>query len=433
MTQVYPTFRRLRLAGWRQFASVDIEFHPRLTVLTGVNGAGKSTLLNILSRHLGVERPYLSTVKKGKDGKVSFISGLYDFPKRFLGWSGWSRRSDQHFGELVYSDDSKAALTVPQNQGLSYTVQVENQKNVMGLHIPSHRLLPMHQSIPHIAFTGVDPDYAFQSLVNESYTRWVGGYTGSSLIFQLKTMLAAWATVGEGNSTITADPRQREAYEGFLTILKKIIPPEIGFLRVSIQPPEVMLITRSGEFLIDAASGGLATLIEIAALIYTCSIRPEIGGGKFVVTFDEPENHLHPSLQRSLLPSLVEAFPNVQFIVATHSPFIVSALKESNVYVLTHSHPELSEMFDQTLERRIESVRLDYANRAGTASEILRDVLGVPITLPVWVEKELSLIVEKYRALPINEVELSRLRDDLRRAGLDELFPEALTSLGRNR
>ena len=303
----------------------------------------------------------------------------------------------------------------------------------MGLHIPSHRLLPMHQSIPHIAFTGVDPDYAFQSLVNESYTRWVGGYTGSSLIFQLKTMLAAWATVGEGNSTITADPRQREAYEGFLTILKKIIPPEIGFLRVSIQPPEVMLITRSGEFLIDAASGGLATLIEIAALIYTCSIRPEIGGGKFVVTFDEPENHLHPSLQRSLLPSLVEAFPNVQFIVATHSPFIVSALKESNVYVLTHSHPELSEMFDQTLERRIESVRLDYANRAGTASEILRDVLGVPITLPVWVEKELSLIVEKYRALPINEVELSRLRDDLRRAGLDELFPEALTSLGRNR
>ena len=38
----------------------------------------------------------------------------------------------------------------------------------------------------------------------------------------------------------------------------------------------------------------------------------------------------------------------------------------------------------------IQSVRLDYANRAGTAGEILRDVLGVPVTLPAWVEADLS-------------------------------------------
>src|ERR1700684_3254096 len=46
------------------------------------------------------------------------------------------------------------------------------------------------------------------------------------------------------------------------------------------------------------------------------------------------ENHLHPSLQRSLFVKLVEAFPLTQFIIATHSPFIVSGLKDSNVYVL---------------------------------------------------------------------------------------------------
>ena len=86
--------------------------------------------------------------------------------------------------------------------------------------------------------------------------------------------------------------------------------------------PDVLLETRSGEFLIDAASGGITTLIEIAALIYGCSIREEVKGKRFVVVYDEPENHLHPELQRALFQNLTDAFPLVQFIVATHSPFI---------------------------------------------------------------------------------------------------------------
>ena len=48
------TFKKLQLAGWRQFDSVELELHPRLTVLTGANGAGKSTLVKIL---LSIVRP----------------------------------------------------------------------------------------------------------------------------------------------------------------------------------------------------------------------------------------------------------------------------------------------------------------------------------------------------------------------------------------
>lgn len=46
---------------WRQFDSVDIVLHDRLTVITGANGAGKSTLLQIFSRHLGFNRALLAT------------------------------------------------------------------------------------------------------------------------------------------------------------------------------------------------------------------------------------------------------------------------------------------------------------------------------------------------------------------------------------
>ena len=43
-------FKKLTLHNWK-FRSIDVDFHHRLTILTGANGAGKTTLLNLLGRH----------------------------------------------------------------------------------------------------------------------------------------------------------------------------------------------------------------------------------------------------------------------------------------------------------------------------------------------------------------------------------------------
>lgn len=45
---------------------------------------------------------------------------------------------------------------------------------------------------------------------------------------------------------------------------------------------------------------------------------------KGVVMIDEIDLHLHPSLQRSVLQRLRHTFPEVQFIVSTHSPLVIS-------------------------------------------------------------------------------------------------------------
>ena len=82
-------------------------------------------------------------------------------------------------------------------------------------------------------------------------------------------------------------------------------------------------------------------------------------------------------------------------------------------------------------KRRIISEKLDYTNRAGTASEILRDVLGLSSTLPEWVEADLQRIVNKYQTEQITQTNLDTLRSELKAAGLDELFPEALSKLSR--
>jgi hypothetical protein len=54
-----------------------------------------------------------------------------------------------------------------------------------------------------------------------------------------------------------------------------------------------------------------------------------------IVLFDEPETHLHPRWQRTVLPSLEKAIaswreestPRVQFLVATHSPLVLASME----------------------------------------------------------------------------------------------------------
>lgn len=53
-----------------------------------------------------------------------------------------------------------------------------------------------------------------------------------------------------------------------------------------------------------------------------------------IVLIDEVETHLHLDLQREVLDLLTTTFPNIQFILSTHSPFILNALDKTVIYDL---------------------------------------------------------------------------------------------------
>lgn len=53
-----------------------------------------------------------------------------------------------------------------------------------------------------------------------------------------------------------------------------------------------------------------------------------------IVLIDEIETHLHPRWQREILPNLTKTFPNVQFIVTTHSPQVISSVPKEAVFLL---------------------------------------------------------------------------------------------------
>lgn len=53
-----------------------------------------------------------------------------------------------------------------------------------------------------------------------------------------------------------------------------------------------------------------------------------------IVIIDEIETHLHLELQRTILPFLTTFFPDIQFIVTSHSPFILNSIDNVVIYDL---------------------------------------------------------------------------------------------------
>lgn len=53
-----------------------------------------------------------------------------------------------------------------------------------------------------------------------------------------------------------------------------------------------------------------------------------------IVMIDEIDMHLHPKWQWNIVNALSSVFENVQFIIATHSPIVISSSKEPNIILL---------------------------------------------------------------------------------------------------
>jgi hypothetical protein len=418
-------FTELSLSGWRQFDQIAIDLHPRLTVLTGANGSGKSTLLGIFSKHFGYQRPFLATPQQSETGVRSYVQGLFarlkDWVKPDAGASAW-------IGAIAY-DKGLARLFVPAQGSVSYDLGIENAQCVSGFHVSSHRSQYTYQQVGQVPTAAITPSQAFSSYDGQVRSEFLQGRWDTPPAFQLKQALISMAMFGEGNKHVRGNVELKNAYEGFVRKLTELLPNEIGFLGIDIRLPDVVLRTRSGEFLLDASSGGLMSLIDIAWRIYMYSLEFD----EFVVTMDEPENHLHPSMQRALLPSLVKAFPGVQFIIATHSPFMVSSVRDSNVYVLRHESRdgmvELHSGAQLPTERGVVTIKLDTANKAGDASVILREVLGLPTTLPDWVAEDIQQIAVRYSKQPFTTEMLGELRKELNRLGMAEFYPDVVAKV----
>jgi len=379
-------------------------------VLTGANGSGKTTILNILGQHFDWYSQFLRLPKSIQTSAFRYLSDL----RVELGQEREQVKDQVVIGQIVYDDDTRTDIGVPiSSTEILYGVQLRKMKAVQGLFLPSHRSMSAYQQVEWIPATFSATSHILQQYVEEVRSRYSGHTYGSkkSALLLMKEALLAAAIYSEGNSSVTPIPEAEHVWTGFQDTLRALLPASIGFRRLTAQPPLIIVETDTGTFPIDAVSGGLSAILELGWQIFLRSRDAAV----FTVCIDEPENHLHPSLQRAIIPSLLKAFPSVAFIVATHSPFIVTSAPDAHVYVLRYDE-----------EQAVTSVLLDFREKAASAEATLRQVLGVYSTLPVWAEERFDEIINRYLGISITPELLSRLRRELASSGLDVELPDAV-------
>jgi predicted ATP-binding protein involved in virulence len=70
-----------------------------------------------------------------------------------------------------------------------------------------------------------------------------------------------------------------------------------------------------------------------------------------VVLIDEIDLHLHPKWQRRIVGDLLAAFPNIQFIATTHSPFVIQSLPPvEGVQLINLDNPDAEDFANKSVE-----------------------------------------------------------------------------------
>lgn len=398
-------FKKLTLHRWRQFENVEIDFDSNLTVLTGKNGCGKTTILNVLGRHFGWNISFVSTPYISKKKKKKFWADVWDTIESDFEIPPNAKK----VGDIKYNSEQSCNLLVPNNTNQpNYNLQYHNQQPVKGITIPSHRPVATYHTIQNIPInprTNQQQFEEFQQLLIQTYGS--GNVRNPGIV--LKQSLISLGVFGFGNQNVAPNQEYIDLFEGFQGVLRKILPPEIGFQKLEIRMPDIVLITNQGPFNIDAMSGGINALFSIAWQIHMYGANNDM----CTVLIDEPENHLHPSMQRDFLPSLKQAFPNYRFIVATHSPFILSSLPDASVYALTFNE-----------KNNITSTLLKESDLTGSANKILKDILDVPVTLPRWVESKVKGILSEYLEGDYDEEKAKAAFNALKEAGLNDALKD---------
>ncbi|MGB0864000.1 MAG: AAA family ATPase, partial [Saprospiraceae bacterium] len=107
-----------------------------------------------------------------------------------------------------------------------------------------------------------------------------------------------------------------------------------------------------------------------------------------IVFIDEIATYLHPKWQSKIIRLLVDNFPNVQFIISTHSPLVVNSLRTDEVSIIQIKSNN-SEITAQLITKNI------YGADINTVLEEIMDTPERPIEIKIMFNELFQLIEEQ--------------------------------------
>ena len=325
----------LTLENFRGIKELQLPFEPGLTVIAAVNGGGKTTVIDALAMLLS----WLTARTKRDSGKGGRIKEV-------------EINNDRKHAQLSLQTTSGEWSIGKTRKGTDYVV-ISNLLALANIVRQLRGQLETENSLPVFAFYPVnravrDDDFPKRIRIKHEFDpiSVYDDFLTSSANFRLFFEWFREREDIENENLRTNGILQNVDTLEFLDLqleavrsaLEKFLPEYHDF-RIKRQPLRMVVTKGDQELIIDSLSVGetcfIALIGDIARRLSIANPRKKNPlEGEGVILIDEIDLHLHPAWQRRAVTNLTKVFPNVQFVVTTHSPQILSEVAPESIRLL---------------------------------------------------------------------------------------------------
>ncbi len=326
--------KSVRIENFRAIRELELDLHPRLTVLHGANAHGKTSVLRAIAVGLGAIPSRLPEVQGVNFARVDLRTGGGPTVVTLTPEEGepWSR----------VRGNGKAGLLAGKRAPIRWLHRrldriVEADRNGDALDLPIVASYDTQRSVPDVPlrlkFPRDFPRYAA-----------LEGALAARTSFR---KLFEWFYFKE-NEELRGQRYRRDLdfRRPDLTAVRRAISGMIGELS------EPRIETRPLRFELDYRLNGKTEPIDLLKLSGGCQAvlalsadlawrmaqgnphREDPLSSSAIVLIDEVDLHLHPGWQQRILTDLLDTFPNAQFIVSTHSPQVLTTVRPEQIILL---------------------------------------------------------------------------------------------------
>lgn len=167
--------------------------------------------------------------------------------------------------------------------------------------------------------------------------------TATSQFLNFLSDLKIQEALARNEKQVAAADEINQWFVSFEKLLQQIYQDDKLKIEFNYKDYSFRICTEGKKFKFTELSDGFSAILDIVAdLILKMQDDNSLTRGyqkEGIVLIDEIETHLHLALQKIIMPILTEIFPNIQFIITTHSPFVLSSMPDAVAYDLEHKKP----------------------------------------------------------------------------------------------
>lgn len=374
---------KLHLQNFRCFEDRRFVFSGQFNVLVGDNGTGKTTIIHALSMCLDNLIEYIDMeLQTGGEGYTSHDVRLaiHHVGQSFAGEKQYPSQihcAGQFNNQVI---DSKVSVlretqyhhVLGEHSEFGATLQTRQLFDNLGQKVQAGEIT----TLPLVAYYGVsrfadkDASRSVEQVEHNGNPKRLrvpsrlDGYTSCFLrIARVKNLLTRFATYqAQSNQLQTRQGTKLLAFETLQRAILRFMPEVSEVFYDFLREDLYFLFSDGREFAYQWLSDGQRGVLGLVAdiVLRAIDLNPHledmvVSETAGVVLIDELDLHLHPSWQRRIVEDLRRTFPKIQFVVTTHSPFIIQSLRPGELINLNQTPP--AEYADESIEDIVENVQ----------------------------------------------------------------------------